>query len=213
MKRPRLLLTDDHTIVTEGYRRLLDSDFDVVGTVHDGEKLLKMAPVLKPDVIILDISMPLITGFDACRRLQKMIPKSKVIFLTMHADPVYAVEAFRVGACAYLLKECTPSELIQAIREVLQNRFYLTPLITKETLLCLIEQVSEPGQFPSKLTPRQREVVRLVAEGCSTKEIADILKISGRAVDFHKSAIMEKLGIHSNTEFVKFVVTRDKVLL
>lgn len=211
MTRPRILLADDHTLVLEGLRKILEDDFDVIDTVEDGRALVEAAQRLEPDVIVLDISMPKLNGMDAARQLRKLLPRTKLIFLTMHGDPTYANEAFRAGASGYLLKRSAASELIQAIQAVLKNQCYMTPAITKDVLDSCF-QPSAPSPISSgTLTPRQREVLQLVAEGKSTKEIATILNISIKTVEFHKSHIMRELDLHTIAELTKYAIAHGIV--
>jgi DNA-binding NarL/FixJ family response regulator len=205
MKRPCVLLADDHTLVVEGLRKILEPECDVVGAVEDGRSLLEAAAQLKPDIILLDISMPLLNGVEAARRLRDTVPGVKVIFVTMHADATYVAEAFRAGASGYVLKRCASLELLHAIRQVLQGRAYVTPLIRKD----LAELPAWPlgtGEASGELTVRQREVVQLVAEGHSVKEIAMLLKISSKTVAFHKTNVMRRLGIGSTAELTKYAL-------
>ena len=206
MKRARLLLADDHTLVLEGFRRLLEPEFELAGAVEDGRALVAATQKLKPDVVLLDISMPLLNGIDAARQLKKIMPELKLIFLTMHADPAYVTEAFRVGASGYLLKRSAASELVNAIREVLRGRCYVTPLVTKDMLGSVLGPSPERGTFSTDLTPRQREVLQLVAEGHSTKEVATVLNISVKTVEFHKSRLTQRLGIRTTAELTKFAI-------
>jgi DNA-binding NarL/FixJ family response regulator len=207
MKRPRVLLADDHTIFRQGLARLLESDVEIVGAVEDGRALLALTRKLKPDLLLVDISMPLLNGLDAVRQLKKELPGVRVIFLSVHANPAYAAEAFRLGASGYLLKVCEASELLFAIREVMLGRSYVTPMITKETMELLMSSPKE--QLP--LTDRQREVLQLLAEGHSTKEVARYLDISVRTVEFHKGRLMEILGIHTRADLVKYAVANGIV--
>jgi DNA-binding NarL/FixJ family response regulator len=201
--RPRLLIADDHTLVVEGFRRLLEHDFDIVGEVEDGRALLTAAERLKPDVILLDIAMPLLNGIDAARQLKRSLPAARLLFITLHSDPDYVREAFRAGARGYILKRSAASELITAIHEVMKDRFYITPLVTREALGPLLDTgVKEK----SRLTPRQREVLQLVSEGRSAKEIGAILHISKKTVEFHKSAIMEELSLHTTAELTRYAL-------
>lgn len=207
MSRPRILLADDHTLVLEGLRKLLEDDYDLVGIVEDGWSLVKAAQQLHPDVIVLDISMPLLNGLDAARHIHKSDPSCKLIFLTMHADPAYAKEAFAVGASGYLLKRSAASELGQAIHAVLQDQFYLTPVIAKEFLISNLRAPTEPSPLQTApLTLRQREVLQLVAEGKCTKDIAAILNLSIKTVEFHRSSIMEELNLHTVAELTKYAM-------
>lgn len=207
--KPRVLLADDHSILLAGLRRLVEEDCEVVGTVEDGRALVEAAQRLKPDVILLDISMPLLNGLDAARQIKKLVPESKLIVLTMHASPTYATEAFHAGASGYLLKRSADSELGEAIRASLRGQFYLTPLIAKDMLSSfLASSSSQDHARPSAtLTPRQREVLQLVAEGRGTKDIAQLLHVSVKTVEFHKFRIMQQLNLHTTADLVKYAVT------
>jgi DNA-binding NarL/FixJ family response regulator len=206
MNRPRVLLADDHTMVLAGLRSLMESDFDLVGTVEDGRALLEAAARLKPDIIMLDISMPLLNGIEAARQLRKIVPQSKIIFLTMHADVGYVKEAFRVGASGYLIKRSAASELATAIHEVMKGRTYVTPLVTKDMMVSFLDPTAQPDKLPKRLTSRQREVLQLVAEGHSNKEIAAILEVSTKTVEFHKYNLMQALGIHTTAELTQYAM-------
>lgn len=198
MGKPRLLLADDHRIVIEGLRSILETEFDLVGTAGDGRTLLAEAARHDPDVIVVDISMPLLNGIEAARQLRKSHPRAKIIVLTMHDDLIYANRALEAGAVGYVLKHSAPVELVTAIREALAGRIYVTPSIAKKRPSG--QKVIDP------LTPRQREVLQLVAEGHSAKEIASVLHISSRTVEFHKYRIMEDLQLHSNAELVQYAI-------
>lgn len=206
MKRPSLLLADDHTLVLDGLSRILESEFDLLGTVDNGRDLLEKAQELRPDIILLDISMPLLNGIDAARQLKKTLPGAKLIFLTMHSDAEYVSEAFRAGASGYLLKRCAASEMVTAIHEVMKDRFYMTSLITREALGPMISNSPDAGKVSVKLTIRQREVLQLVAEGHSIKQIASILKVSVKTIDFHKASIAEKLGMRTTAELTRYAI-------
>jgi DNA-binding NarL/FixJ family response regulator len=206
MSKTRVLLADDHTIVAEGLRSLLESEFEFVGTVGDGRALLDAAQKLKPDVIVADISMPLLNGLDAARQLKRDGATAKIIFLTMHADVQLAAEAFRAGAAGYLVKQSAGEELITAIHEVVKGRAYISPLITRGVLNFLMDATQGPERQPLKLTLRQREVLQLVAEGRTMKEIASILNISVRTVESHKYEMMEALGVQTNAELVQYAI-------
>jgi len=209
MKRPRILLADDHTLIAEALRHMLQSEFDVVGTVSDGRALVKAAAELKPDLAVVDIAMPLLNGLDAAEQLKDSHPAIKIIYLTQNRDPVCAAEALRRNASGYLLKNAAASELIKAIREVLQGRRYISPAIAEE----MLTRGLKPGQEvkPQELRPREREVLQLLAEGKSMKEVAGILNISPRTVEFHKYRMMEFLGLASNAELVQYAVKRGIV--
>jgi DNA-binding NarL/FixJ family response regulator len=204
--KPRLLLADDHTLLLEGIRMLLAPEFDLVGSVVDGQALLIAAKALKPDVILLDISMPRLNGIDAARQLKKMLPSTRLIFLTMHAGEDYVTEAFRAGAMGYILKRAAASELLTAIHTVLKGNHYISPLVTRNSLDLLISSSKPEGNLANRLTPRQREVLQLVAEGRSRKEIASILNISVKTVEFHKSKIMRELNLQTVADFTRYAI-------
>jgi len=206
MSRPRVLLADDHMLVIEGLRRILEPECEVVGVVEDGRSLLQAAERLKPDIILLDISMPLLNGVEAARKLRQTVPAAKLIFVTMHADATYVTGAFRAGASGYVLKRCASMELVSAIHEVLQGRTYITPLVRRDVLGDTPGSPLWPGEASGELTERQREVVQLVAEGHAVKEIAAILNISRKTVAFHKSNVMRRLGVRSTAELTKYAL-------
>ena len=208
MTKPRLLIADDHKIFAEGLKRLLNADFDIVGVVADGRELVAAAEKLRPDVMVVDISMPMLNGIEAVRQIKKVHPEIKVVFLTMHPDVAYAVSAFKAGASGYVLKHSAPDELITAIRDGLKGRTYVTPLIAGK-LLHSYESGSHSGtetDAASNLSSRQREVIQLLAEGHSAKEIAVILNISTRTVEYHKQQMMVDLGIKTSAELVRYAV-------
>lgn len=203
MSRPRVLLADDHTIVAQGIAALLAADFDLVGTVGDGAALVEAARRLRPAVVVADMSMPALSGLDALRRLVDPGPVPKFVFLTMHADPNLAAEAIRAGAVGYLLKQSAGEELVVAIREVLQGRVYLTPRIAREVLAALAAPAGETGP---RLSPRQRDVLRLIAEGRTVKEIAAALHLSPRTVETHKYDMMQALGVDTTAALIRFAL-------
>ncbi len=206
MKKPRVLLADDHKIVLEGLRCILEAEFELVGTVEDGRALVAAAQKFNPDVIVADVSMPLLNGIEAAQQIKKANSKAKFIFLTMHPDVSYAARALEAGASGYVLKHSAPSELVQAIREALRGRVYVTPLIAKGVLQTFIDRSHGIRRGYLELTPRQREVLQLVGEGHSAKEIATILHISTRTVEFHKYRIMEDFNLRTNAELIKYAV-------
>ncbi len=212
MKRPRVLLADDHRLLREAFVKLLERDCDVVGAVADGRALLEAAPELRPDVVVMDISMPMLNGLDAARQLKRLMPAVKVIFLTVNDDPDLAGEAFRAGGSGFVLKNSAASELLQAIQDVAQGRSYVTPLATRGMVDNLLRQ-PESATGARELSPRQREVLQLLAEGRTMKEIAGILKITPRTVAFHKYSMMEDLGIKSSAELVQFAIKKRIVSL
>jgi len=208
MSKPRILIADDHKIFAAGLKRLLNEDFEIAGVVEDGRQLVEAAEKFRPDAIVADISMPVLNGIDAVRRIKKAHPGIKVVFLTMHPDAAYAVSAFKEGASGYVLKNSAPDELITAIREGLKGRTYVTPMIAGK-LLRAYEAGSQPGDgtdaSPS-LSSRQREVLQLLAEGLSAKEIASILDISTKTVEYHKYRMMEDLGAKTTAELIRYAV-------
>ena len=208
--RPRILLADDHTILVEAFQKLLAPTCDIVGTVSNGRTLLEAAAKLKPDVIVLDISMPLLNGIEACRQLQPNLPDTRWVFLTVNADPDLAVEALGLGASGFLVKSSAASELFTAIQMAMEGRRYVTPLLTKGEPLGVFLNRS-PHPHGEKLTARQREVLQLLAEGRLMKEVADILRVTPRTVAFHKYTIMEQLGIKTSAELVQYAVKHGLV--
>ena len=206
MKVLRVLLADDHAIVLEGLRHILEPDFEIVGEVADGRALVAVALMYRPEIIITAISLPLLNGIEAAREIRKINRKVRIIFLTMHADPSYAVEALDAGGSAYILKSAAVAEILVAIREVLNGRVYVSPSINKEVLRVQMERTGRRDEAQTGLTPRQREVLRLLAEGKSLKEVAAALKISVKTVEFHKYRIMNQLGIRTNAEMTKYAV-------
>jgi len=205
MKRPRVLLADDHLLLREAFTKLLEPSCDVVGAVADGRALLEAAQELRPDIVVLDIAMPLLNGLDAARQLKGLAPEVRLIFLTVSEDPDLAAEAFRAGASGYLLKNSAASELFKAIQEVCQGRSYITPLVTEGLVGSLIREPGLP-RGSGQLSTRQREVLQLLAEGSTMKEIARILTITPRTVAFHKYRMMEDLGIKTSAELVQFAI-------
>ena len=206
MTRPRVLLADDHKIVAEGLRTILEQEFELVGTVEDGRALLEAAEKLNPDVIVTDISMPLLNGIEAAQQIKKLTPKVKIVFLTMHPDVTYATRALEAGASGYVLKHAAPSELITAIKEVLNGRIYLTPMIAKDVLDSFMSESHRRRKAVIELTLRQREVLQLTSEGRSAKKIASILNISTRTVEFHKYRMMESLGLRTNADLIQYAI-------
>jgi DNA-binding NarL/FixJ family response regulator len=204
MKRPRVLLADDHTLLLGAFEKLLSAECEIVGQVGDGRALVAAAETLKPDLIVLDISMPLLNGLEAGRQIKQKLRSVKLVFLTMNEDADLAAEAFRAGASAYLLKRSVASELLTAIREVMLGRSYITPLVA-EGLVESLQHIDnrKPGD---ELTPRQREVLQLLAEGKSMKEVASVLNLTPRTVAFHKYRMMEQLKVKSTAELVQYAV-------
>lgn len=214
IKKPRLLMADDHSIMLAGLRKLVEGTCEVIGAVEDGRALVEAAEQLRPDLILVDISMPLLNGMDAARQIKKSVPDAKLIFLTMHASPVFATEALQAGASGYLLKQSAASELPQAIETVLNGQVYLTPAITRPVLDSIVKRKSTPMQLRkslTQLTPRQREVLQLLAEGKSPKDIAQLLNVSLKTVEFHKTRLMEQLDLHSTLALAKYAIAEGLV--
>ena len=206
MKKPRVLLADDHKIVLEGLKSLLEPEFELVGTVEDGRALVAEAARLRPDVIVADISMPQLNGIEAVRQIKDKDEKIKIVFLTMHPDPSYAASAFDAGASGFVLKHSAPSELITAIKEAIQGRTYITPLIAGDLIHTYQKGSSPASHLKTELSSRQREILQLLAEGKSAKEIGSLLSISARTVEFHKYRIMEQLNIKTSAELVQYAI-------
>jgi DNA-binding NarL/FixJ family response regulator len=199
------MLADDHTMVVEAFRKLLEPHCEVVGTVTNGRELLEAAPRFQPDVVVIDISMPLLNGLEAGRQLKAKMPAVKLIFLTMNEDPEVAIEAMRSGASAYLLKKCAASELFQAVRDTMKGRRYISPQIARGMQNCHIPD-PRGGKRPRKLTSRQLQVVQLLAKGMIMKEAADALKVTPRTVAFHKYRVMHEFGLKTTAELIQFAI-------
>jgi DNA-binding NarL/FixJ family response regulator len=206
MKKTRVLLADDHKILLEGLKSLLEGEFEVVGSVEDGRALVDQAATLHPDVIVADISMPQLNGIEAARQIKKADKNIKIVFLTMHPDATYAANAFEVGASGFVLKHSAPSELITAIHEAMKGKTYVTPLIAGDLIHTYQEWGSPQKDLFKKISPRQREILQLLAEGKSGKEIASILDISTRTVEHHKYRMMEQLNIKTSAELVQYAI-------
>ena len=203
--RPRILLADDHTMLLDAFQRLLEPRCEIVGTAGDGRALIRLAAITRPELIVLDVSMPKLNGIEAFRQLHRKMPEVKFIFLTVNEDPDLAAEVIRLGASGYLLKSSATSELFTAIEHALTGRTYITPLITKGVpLLVFFQQTTKPDT--EILTPRQREVLQLLVEGCLMKEVAVQLGVTVRTVAFHKYMIMDLLGIKTNAELVQYAM-------
>lgn len=204
MQTLRVILADDHKILVEALASLLKESFDLVGTVYDGRALLEQVFRLNPDVVITDIFMPLLNGLDALRHLRSKGNSAKLIFLTMHADPALATEAFQAGASGFVSKESAGEELIHAIGEAVHDRLYVTPLVGKDLLNILMDARSKSSALDLLPTPRQREVLQLLAEGKTIKEVATVLGISPRTAETHKYEMMETLGIKTTPELIRW---------
>jgi DNA-binding NarL/FixJ family response regulator len=207
MARPRVLLGDDHIMFCEGLRSILDPHFDVVGIVENGQELVTAAEQLKPDVVVADVSMPLLNGIGAARRLRKTKRPPKIVFLTMHADATFAKEAFRVGAAGYVLKSSPSSEIVTAIQEAIRGRTHISAVVARGVLGGLMETRRDGKKKNAELTLRQKEILQLIAEGKSPKEIAAVLNVSPRTVEFHKYRIMEATGLRTIAELTRYAMT------
>jgi DNA-binding NarL/FixJ family response regulator len=212
MKRMTILLADDHTMFCAGMQKLLEPTFEVIGCVQDGRALIKTGLEKNPDLVLLDVGMPLLNGLEAGRELKKLMPRVKLIFLTMNADTEIASEAFRIGASGYLLKNSPGEDLLQAVHNVMRGTSYVTPQIGRAMEEMFIRDPMSLNR-PKVLTDRQREVMQMFAEGQSMKEIAYILQISRRTVRFHKYKIMEELGIRTNSELVQYAIKHSIISL
>jgi DNA-binding NarL/FixJ family response regulator len=206
MSKARILLADDHRIVIEGLKKLLEPEYDVVGAVEDGRALIAAVDKLQPDVVVADISMPNLNGIEAVRQIKEKNPQIRVVILTMHHDVQYAARAFEAGASGFVLKVSAPSELITAMGEVLKGKTYVTPTIAGELIQSYKEGKANPEAVFKRLSARHREVLQLVAEGHSAKEIGKILNVSARTVESHKYQIMEILNVKTSAELVQFAI-------
>ena len=209
MAKPRVIVADDHTLLAEAFEKLLSPECDVVARVADGRALVNAVREHHPDVVVLDLAMPLLNGLEAARQIKQFDRAIKLVFVTMNEDPDLAAEAFRVGGSAYLLKRSAGSELLTAIREAMKHRSYVTPLVTEGMLGSLMHSTTES---PSRqLTSRQREVLQLLAEGKSMKEVASILNVTARTVAFHKYRMMDQLKIRTNAELIQYAIRHHLV--
>lgn len=207
-RRARLFLVDDHILVLESCKKLLEPHHDIVGEAHDANNLINQIRQAKPDVLLMDISMPDRNGYEAARMVKTACPSVKIIFVSMHLEPTFIMEAFRSGGEGYVPKQTAGSELLSAIQQVLEKQRYLSPLIPEEVQNAVCAQMDGmPGtELSGKLTPRQQEVLKLVAQGFSAKDIANLLMISQSTVAFHKMQIVQALGLHSKADLTKFAV-------
>ncbi len=204
MRRPRILLADDHILLTDAFRKLLEPEFEIVGTVSDGQTLVAEASRVIPDLIVVDLGLPLLNGMDAGRKLKELLPKVRLLVVTVNEDVGIAIEALREWAAGFLLKKSAGAELIYAIRELLAGKSYVTPPISQQLQREFIRNPSSTGD--KTLTPRQREVLQLLAEGFTMKEVARALSVSTRTVAFHKYQIMEDFNLHNNLELLRLAL-------
>ena len=213
LSRPRVLLADDHRLVAEGLKSLLSADFDLLGVVEDGRALVEAAKKQRPDVIVADITMPHLNGLDALGLLKRDNPQVKVVFLTMHQEATYARRALERGAAGFVLKHSAPSELLTAIRAALEGKTYITPALAGEVIHAFRDGKDSSAELAGRLTPRQREILQLLAEGRSAKEIAGTLGISSLTVEFHKYQMMESLRLHSSAELIHYAIKQGIVAI
>lgn len=212
MKKPRVLICDDHALIIEGLRSILANNFDVVGVCENGRDLIAQTEQMQPDAVLVDVSLPVLNGIEAARRIKTIAPNIKIVFVTQRSDPEYVQTAFRVGASAYILKQSAAGEVIPALREALAGKYYVTPTLFSGTPAALTSPYRNPAElFGGKLTGRQREVLQLVAEGKSNKEIAGVLNISLKTVDFHKARIMDELRLRSTAELTRYAIEHGMV--
>lgn len=204
----QLLIADDHKLLAEACKSLLEPEFQVVGIVSDGRSLVKEAIALKPDVIILDIAMPHLNGLDAGEQVKHKLPSVKLVFLTMNMAPEVAAEAFRRGASAYVLKHSGAEELLSAVRRVIRGESYLSPLIARETVTFLLHQ-EKAGSHEKRITKRQSEILQLLAEGLSMKAVAGVLDLKPGTIAFHKYRMMETLGVTTNAKLLEYAIKRQ----
>lgn len=207
MSRPRVLIGDDHSLILEGIRSVLARDFEVVGVALNGRDLVSEAERLKPDAVLLDVTMPILNGMEAARQIKQAMPACRLVFVTQTSDRAYVQAALRIGASGYVLKQSVSSELVEALREVLSGRYYITPLVRRGIPEALFHPQQNPSElFGEALTPRQREVLQLIAEGKANKDIAAVLNISTKTVEFHKSALMGELGLRNTAELTRYAI-------
>ena len=211
MTKPRVLLADDHRMVAEGLKSLLEEEFDISGIVEDGRSMVKVARELHPDVIVADISMPLLNGIEALIQLKQVDPDVRVVFLTMHRDVAYARRALEAGAAGFVLKHSAPAELLLAVRAALQGRTFVSPDLAAQLMRAATHDPQQQADPVEALTPRQREILQLLAEGRSAKQIATVLSLSARTVEDHKYRLMESLGIENSAELIHFAIKHGLV--
>jgi len=209
MAKPRVILADDHTMLVEAFEKLLSPECEIVAKVADGRALVAAVQEHHPDLVVLDLAMPLLNGLDAARQIKQIDRSVRLVFVTMNEDPDLAAEAFRAGGAAYLLKRSAGSELLTAIREAMKHRSYVTPLVTEGMLGALMHSTPDAGA--RQLTSRQREVLQLLAEGKSMKEVGSILNVTPRTVAFHKYRMMEQLKIKTNAELIQYAIRHNLI--
>lgn len=207
----RVLLGDDHVLILDGLRSALQSQYEIVGLAKDGRALVKEAERLQPDLVIIDISMPLLNGFEAAKQIKKSLPQSKLIFLSQHLNPAYLKQALRLGASGYVLKSGATEELQQAISIAARGKTYITPAFGEDVISRLWNREGELSEEAEELTDRQREILQLIVEGRGNKEIADLIHVSVKTVEFHRARIMAKLGVKSVAELTKVALQQGLI--
>jgi len=211
MKRIRVLLGDDHALILDGVRASLQDEFDIVGEAYDGRALVAAAERLQPEVVILDISMPVLNGFESARLVKKALPAAKIIFLSQHLNPQYLKHALKAGASGYVLKSGAREELRQAIESVLRGKTYITSSFGEDVRSQMLNRSGEIGDDSEELTDRQREILQLIVQGKANKEIADIIQVSVKTVEFHRARIMARLGVHTVAELTKVALQQGLI--
>ena len=212
MTKRRVIIADDHALMAEGLARILAADYDVVGVFHNGRDLVAEAPQLRPDILCLDIGMPGLNGVQAAVELHRLLPRTKLVFVTQQIELPYLRAAFRAGASAYVAKQSAGSELLVALRTVRNGNTYITPLLAQDGIQHPFDlQASPASVFTDTLTPRQREVLQLVAEGKTVKEISASLKISTKTVEFHKGCLMDELGLRTTAELTRYALSHQLI--
>lgn len=211
MNNARILLGDDHALILNGIRATLEPQFSVVGQARDGVALVKAAEELRPDIVVLDISMPLLNGFEAARKIRETLPTIKLIFLSQHLNPAYLREALKIGATGYVLKAETSEELQTAVKTVLRGETYISPSFGEDVVAKLWDRSGEVNRQSAVLTDRQREILQLIVDGRGNKEIADVLQLSIKTIEFHRGKIMNKLGVHTSAELAKVALQRGLI--
>ena len=211
MARARVLLADDHSLVLEGIRTLIESRYEIAGVVDNGDALVREAARTRPDLVVLDVSMPILNGIDAARAIRKEQPQVKLVFISMHASAVYVRKAIEAGGCAYVSKSDAAEELLTAIEQALMGRTYFSPGLGREVIERVNERSGQDSRHPHGLTSRQRQILQMIAEGKQNKEIAAILYVSVRTVEFHRSRLMSKLGAHSVAELTRLAIQEGLV--
>jgi DNA-binding NarL/FixJ family response regulator len=209
--KARILLGDDHALILDGLRTALQTQYEIAGLAKDGRALVQAAEKLKPDLIVVDISMPLLNGFEAAKQIKKILPHAKVIFLSQHLNPAYLKQALKLGASGYVLKADATEELQEAINTVLHGRTYITPAFGEAVISKLWNRDGELSEETEGLTERQREILHLIVEGRANKEIADILHVSVKTVEFHRARIMTKMGVKTVAELTKAAIQQGLI--